>query len=122
MKRSILYAVTIGVALPIAALAAQGQNQSTPPPAPAQQQQAGEWGMYGWHMMTPEEREAYRARMLAAKTEQEREQIRNEHHELMVKRAKERGITMPEEPPAQGMGPGMMPGGPGGGMGPGRRY
>ena len=49
--------------------------------------------------------------MRAAKTEQEREKIRNEHHEQMMARAKERGVTLPDVPPAGG---GMM--GPGGGM------
>jgi hypothetical protein len=52
--------------------------------------------------------------MRRAKTEQEREKIRNEHHERMLARAKERGVKIPEEPPAKGRGMG-----PGGGMGPG---
>jgi hypothetical protein len=89
--------------------------------------------VYGSQLMTQEERNAYRNRMRAAKTEQEREQIRNEHHEQMKIRAKEKGVTLPDEPPARGrgmgpgkgMGPGMGPGG-AGGMGPGtgnsRRY
>jgi hypothetical protein len=50
--------------------------------------------------------------MRTSKTAEEREQIRNEHHERMKARAKERGMTLPDEPPARG---GMM--GPGGGMG-----
>jgi hypothetical protein len=90
--------------------------------------------VYGSQLMTQEERNAYRNRMRAAKTEQEREQIRNEHHEQMKIRAKEKGVTLPDEPPARGrgmgpgkgMGPGMGPGGGAGGMGPGmgngRRY
>ena len=32
----------------------------------------------------------------------EREQIRSEHHEEMTRRAQERGVTLPEEPPAKG--------------------
>jgi len=52
--------------------------------------------------------------MRAAKTAEEREKIRAEHHERMKVRAKERGVKLPDEPPARG---GMM--GPGGGMGPG---
>jgi len=90
--------------------------------------------VYGSQLMTQEERNAYRERMRAAKTEQEREQIRQEHHEQMKLRAKEKGVTLPDEPPARGrgmgpgkgMGPGMGPGGGAGGMGPGmgngRRY
>ena len=76
--------------------------------------------IYGSQLMTQKERSAYRARMRAAKTVEEREQIRNEHHALMQQRAKERGVTLPDMPPAGG---GMMgPGGgmrQGGGMGPG---
>lgn len=80
--------------------------------------------------MTPQERNEYRERRRAAKTTQEREQIRAEHHERMKERAKEQGLTLPDEPPARGggIGPGggMGPGnGMGGGMGPGggpRRY
>jgi hypothetical protein len=74
--------------------------------------------IYGSQLMTQKERNAYRARMRAAKTVEEREKIRNEHHALMQQRAKERGVTLPDMPPAGG---GMMRpgGGMGGGMGPG---
>lgn len=78
--------------------------------------------IYGSQMMTPEERNAYRARLQAAATAEERERIRTEHHELMKKRAKERGMTLPDEPRdwddrgmSPGMGSGMGPGGSGGG-------
>ncbi len=80
--------------------------------------------IYGSQLMTPEERAQFRERMRAAKTEDERERIRREHHAQMQQRAKERGVTLPDEPPPRGhmrerggMGPG---GGMGGGMGPGR--
>ena len=76
--------------------------------------------IYGSQLMTQQERAEYRSRIRAAKTEQEREQIRNEHHERMKERAKERGVNLPDMPPARGGG--MGPGGgmrPGGGMGPG---
>jgi Ni/Co efflux regulator RcnB len=68
--------------------------------------------VYGWQMMTPAERDEFRAKMRSAQTPEERERIRAEHHALMRERAKERGLAMPEEPPARGMG------GMGGGMGP----
>ncbi|MDP2155327.1 MAG: hypothetical protein Q8J61_04955 [Sulfuricella sp.] len=75
--------------------------------------------VYGSQLMTQEERVAYRTRMRAAKTQEERERIRAEHHEQMKVRAKERGVTLPDQPPA--MGGGMSPGGGmgsgGGGMG-----
>ena len=73
--------------------------------------------VYGSQLMTQEERSAYRTQMRNAKTQEEREQIRKEHHEQMKTRAKEKGVTLPDEPPARGMGGGMGPGG--GGMGPG---
>lgn len=76
--------------------------------------------VYGSQLMTKKERAEYLARMRAAKTEQEREQLRKEHHERMKERARERGITLPDEPPVPGggMGPAGM-GAPGKGMGPG---
>jgi hypothetical protein len=76
--------------------------------------------IYGSQLMTAKERNEFRSRMRSAKTAQEREQIRAEHHERMKVRAKERGVTIPDEPPARGggMGPGSGMG-PGGGMGPG---
>lgn len=63
---------------------------------------------YGSQLITPQEREEYRRKMRAAKTVEEREQIRRELHERMKNFAKERGIALPEEPPAQGggLGPG----------------
>jgi len=82
--------------------------------------------VYGSQLMTQEERMAFRAKMRSAKTQEEREKIRAEHHEQMKARAKERGVTLPDAPPAMGggMGPGGGGMGPGGGMGggPGRRY
>ena len=73
--------------------------------------------IYGSQLMTQQERDAHRAKMRSAKTYEEQQRIRNEHHEQMKVRAKERGVTLPDAPPA-GRGPGMGPG-PGGGMGPG---
>jgi hypothetical protein len=91
-------------------------------PAPAQKpaqarDQIRDQDIYGYGLMTPQERNDYRARMRAARTVEERERIRKEHHEQMKVRARERGVTLPDEPPA-GRGPGTGPG-PGGGKGPG---
>ncbi|KAB0657210.1 hypothetical protein [Burkholderia diffusa] len=71
--------------------------------------------MYGSQLMTPAERSAYRTRMLAAASDAEREKIRAAHHAEMQKRAKARGIKLPDVPPrwgmhrGQGMGTGMGP-------------
>jgi hypothetical protein len=77
--------------------------------------------IYGSQMMTNQERIEHRTKLRAAKTVEEREQVRLEHHEQMKLRAKERGVALPDEPPAQGGGMGrrLGPGGGMGGMGPG---
>ena len=64
--------------------------------------------IYGSQLMTDKERAEYQAKMRAAKTPEEKEQIRKEHHERMKARAEERGMTLPDEPPMTGggMGPG----------------
>ena len=71
--------------------------------------------------MTNQERIEHRNKLRAAKTAEEREQIRLQHHEQMQLRAKEQGVTLPDDPPVRGGGQGrrMGPGGGMGGMGPG---
>lgn len=71
--------------------------------------------IFGRDLMTPEERAQHRAQMRAARTPEEREALRQAHHAAMVQRAKERGVTLPAQPPMRGMGRGQ--GGPGRGMG-----
>jgi len=82
-------------------------------PAPASQ--AGQ--VYGWQLMTPAERDAYRQQMRNTRTAQEREALRAQHHEQMQQRARERGLQLPDMPPpgagmGRGMGRGMPPGNP----------
>lgn len=89
-------------------------------PQPDPKQVSSTEQVYGNQLMTPEERIEFRNKMRAAKTPQEREAIRAEHHTKMQARAKEKGVTLPDAPPAGGMGGGMGPG-MGGGMGPGPR-
>ena len=45
-------------------------------------------------LMTPAELEAYRAQLRVAGTEEERERIHQEHHDLIVARARARGIPL----------------------------
>ncbi|MBA3016530.1 MAG: hypothetical protein KKD63_03925 [Proteobacteria bacterium] len=71
--------------------------------------------IYGSQLMTEQERAEYRVRMRSVATNEEREQIRLEHHQAMMERAKSQGVTLPAEPPARGGGSGT-----GGGMGQGR--
>lgn len=111
MKRPLMVsALATALSLPTGfALAAD------PEPAPAKAQTPKSEPIYGSQLMTQQERAEYRAKMSAAKTVGEQEQIRKEHHEQMKERAQARGVTLPDEPPARGGG--MGPGG--GGMGPG---
>ena len=75
--------------------------------------------IYGSQLMTKEERMEYRKKQLNAKSAEEREQIRQEHHALMQERAKAQGKKLPDEPPAGGAmhKGGGMGSGDGGGMG-----
>lgn len=73
--------------------------------------------VYGSQLMTQQERIEFREKLRNAKTVQEREQIRNEHHKKMQKRAKKLGLSLPDKPPSSGKGMG-----PRGGMGGGRGF
>ncbi|MCP1335761.1 hypothetical protein [Futiania mangrovi] len=75
----------------------------TPMPAAAQQGDQ----IYGSQLMTEQERMEYRERMRNARTQEERERIRSEHHMMVQERAKQRGVELPPEPPA-GRGGGMQ--------------
>lgn len=77
--------------------------------------------IYGSQLMTRQERAEYHSKMRSLKTNEEREAFRLAHHKKMQERAKEKGKTLPDMPPAQGggMGPGGGGMGSGGGMGPG---
>lgn len=77
--------------------------------------------VYGYQLMTEQERAEHRAKMQSFQTEQEREAYRQQHHKMMQERARAQGITLPDEPMPRGQGRGMGPGpGPGKGMGSGQ--
>jgi hypothetical protein len=84
-------------------------EQSTPKSEP----------IYGYRMMSDQERNEYRERMRSARSGQERQAIRDEHRKLMEVRAKERGVTLPGPRGPRAGGPGPRGGGPGAAMGPG---
>jgi hypothetical protein len=79
--------------------------------------------IYGSQLMTQQERVEYRNQMRSTRTQEERNTLRLEHHKKMQERAKEKGVTLPDTPPANGagMGPGRAGGGMGAGMGRGAR-
>jgi len=112
----VLSVLSTALFLSTGSLSAADQNQS-------QKTTQGQEQIYGSQLMTQQERMEHSNKMRAAKTAEEREKIRKEHHALMKERAKEKGITLPDEPPVGGMGAGggMGPGGgmmgPGGGRG-----
>lgn len=126
MKRRLFILFALVIILPLSTGSALAADQERVQESVQKQEQ-----IYGSQLMTQQERSEYRAKMRTAKTAEEREQMRREHHERMKKRAAERGVTLTEEPPARGRGMGpcggqMGPGGAGmghqgGGMGPGGR-
>jgi hypothetical protein len=77
--------------------------------------------VYGYQLMTEQERAEHRAKMRSFQTEQEREAYRQEHHKMMQERAKAQGVTLPDEPMPRGQGRGMGQGYRGG-QGPGSGY
>lgn len=112
---------SLSLLLAFAAFSVQAADEPAKAPAPANKQVLQQ--VYGSQLMTPQERMEYRNKMRAAKTEEERLKICEDHHASMQERARAKGMTLPEPPrcgAAAGMGGrgGRM--GPGGGMGPGR--
>lgn len=51
--------------------------------------------VYGWQLMTPEEQNAHRTKMLSMKSMDECQAYIAEHHAAMAARAKEKGATLP---------------------------
>jgi uncharacterized membrane protein len=84
----------------------------TPAQAPAAQRSEP---IYGYTMMTDQERNEYRQKMRDAQSAQERQALRDEHRATMEARMRERGIN-----PSQMRGGGMGPGGPAMGPAPGK--
>ena len=94
-------ALSLGLGLAAGAYAQPGQMGG----GMGQGMQGGmQHGMKGGHegrgagnqLMTPEERTAFREKMRAAKTPEERQQIALANRTEMQKRAQEKGITLPE--------------------------
>jgi hypothetical protein len=115
-RRPSPYPLMIGAGLLLAS-AGWAQEAAVRPPASMHDQtrmhaneRMRDQDVYGHELMTAEELSEYRNRMRSASTAKEREQIRTEHHAQMQARAKERGVTLPDEPRA-GRGPLMGRGG-----------
>jgi hypothetical protein len=68
--------------------------------------------MAGQQLMTPEEQQAFVEKMRSAKTPEERQQLAAANHAEMEKRAKEKGVTLPQphgHGPGAGVGPNFAP-------------
>lgn len=120
MKRWLMMTAFAAALFMIAGIATAEEAE----PAQATSQIQNQTQIYGSQMMTEQERMEYSAKMQNAKTAEEKEKIRLEHHEQMKQRAEEKGVTLSDEPPTQ-RGGGMGPHGPGmgkGGMGQGKAY
>jgi hypothetical protein len=115
MKRIALTAAAAVIALASTLGIAQNPQRTQ---LEAKKQAQSREQIYGSQLMTQQERNEYRDRMRTAKSQQERDQIRAEHHARMQDRAKERGVKLPDTPPAKGAGKGGGRGyGPGAGPG-----
>jgi hypothetical protein len=107
-------ALSLQTCLALAATAADKSALTTTVPTTSQEntQSENQGQIYGVQLMTPQERTEFRARMSAAKTSEEREQIRKENHQAMQERAESHGLTLPDQPSAgtrgMGQGGGMM--------------
>lgn len=85
-------------ALLLAFAASAEEPKKEPGAAPAQAEAAkpAQECVQAWELMTEAEFAEHRGRMQAAKTREERDRIRAEHHAQMTKRAAERGVTLRE--------------------------
>ena len=61
--------------------------------------------VFGAQLMTPQELAEHRAQLQSAKTSSDRERVLQQHRTTMQSRAKERGISLPDESPSD-LGPG----------------
>lgn len=96
MATRILLAPALTVVLAVVSGFALAADQESAQPTKQTQKQ-----VYGKELMTEQERAELHTRMRAAKTQQEREQVRKQQHERMKQRAKERGLSIPDQPPAK---------------------
>jgi hypothetical protein len=100
-------AITGLLLFPIGTLLAADEEKEQAQVQSKQQVQEQDKMIYGWQLMSTEERAQHRAKMQSLNTEQERQAYRAEHHKQMQARAKEQGVTIPDEPRSgSGFGPG----------------
>ena len=107
--KTVLAMLGLAAGLGLAAIPAQAQGAGMQ--GRMQMQDRTSFGpntVYGWQLMTPEERDRFHLRMRNANTWEERGRIRTQHHIQMQRRARQQGVGLPAVPPARGgMGYGM---------------
>jgi hypothetical protein len=108
--RTIVLVSAVGLAMGVAtAQPAGGKGPGAGPAASAPRMGMGpgggrgaaRWGADhtpGWALMTQQERDEHRERMRAMTTYEECNAFRQQHHEQMAARAKERGLAAPAQP------------------------
>jgi hypothetical protein len=69
-----------------------------PTPSQEQEERQNQKKTNGVQLITEEERAEFLAKMRAAKTNEEQEQIRREIHNIMQERARSRGFSLPDRP------------------------
>lgn len=97
-KRNTALSLITAAALLVPAFSIAAESEQEKKPAPNQVQKR----VYGSQLMTAQERAEHRAKLRSLKTPEEREAYRLEHHRQMQERAREKGLTLPDEPPARG--------------------
>ena len=86
-----------------------GLSQTSPTPSQSQDratvrdQKQTQERIFGSQLMTEEERKEHREQMRRAKSDQERAEIRAQHHERMKARAEQRGVSLPDSEMADGI-------------------
>ncbi len=85
----------IAAGVPVLAQDAPAEGRRAPSPSLTHSRNGD---VYGWQLMTHEERAAVQARLRAARTPEEADRIRRENHAAMQARARERGVSLPPPP------------------------
>lgn len=95
--RCVAFALAVG--LPTSATAVEC-TVAIQPPLLALEARDGhrDRAIYGWQLMTHEERVDFLARLREARTPAERATLRQRNHDAMVARAGERGLLLPAGP------------------------
>ena len=95
MLNETLVAAFLAILSPAPAKAA---DTPSAPVATVQKKAVAQDKLYGSQLMTADERNVYRDKMKQAKTPAERDRLRQEHQRDMQQRAKDRGVTLPQQP------------------------